>query len=219
METNSIRVFIAMPICKEAEDEIYKVRKLIQSKISEDVDVTWEPVRNYHITMRFLGDVDIDQYQRLRRVDASVHHSNYTEAKNGPVQLRCSGIGVFPDWDAPNVLWMGVDGETKRLEKVYDNIDTIVRRAGFSDSAYSFHPHITLGRVKNATPEQTSEIVTAVRSTLIHKIEFEVQAIHVLHSVRKTGIGLENNENNVVYEVISQGHMGHIPTECAIYEM
>jgi 2'-5' RNA ligase len=55
------------------------------------------------------------------------------------------GLGVFPNWNRPNVLWAGVSEGGQPLAQVATALECALLPA---PSGKPFHPHITLARIK-----------------------------------------------------------------------
>jgi 2'-5' RNA ligase len=96
-----------------------------------------------HVTMKFLGDVPLEDVERvaeaLRRVKAA------------PFPARVLGMGAFPG-KAVRVVWLGLDGN---FQELYRNVEHALKPLGFEPEARGFSPHITLGRVGRPSPEMS----------------------------------------------------------------
>jgi 2'-5' RNA ligase len=102
----------------------------------------WIDVENYHITLRFIGDVaghvadDIaDALDRVRR-------PSFT--------LSLAGVGAFGQ-KKPHSVWAGVTASPD-LGALQAEIDRICQRLGIGADPRKFMPHVTLARLRNAHP-------------------------------------------------------------------
>jgi 2'-5' RNA ligase len=104
--------------------------------------VRWVKADNIHLTLKFLGDVDV---HIIEAVSACV-----AEAVNGmrPFQLAASGIGVFPNIKRARVVWIGLSEQVKALNELQKSIDINLAELGFSRERRQFKGHLTLGRSK-----------------------------------------------------------------------
>ncbi len=105
----------------------------------------WIRDRQFHLTLRFLGETDAEQEAQLL-VEAG-------RVRSSPFELRAAGFGIFPPRGRPRVLWAGVHAEPALLA-LQAEVEKAVRRAGFPPEGRAFHPHITLGRLQNARPAE-----------------------------------------------------------------
>ena len=62
--------------------------------------------------------------------------------------LQGRGIGVFPDFRRPRVVWMGLTGDTEMLSKLQGQLETHLDVLGFPKERRRFKGHLTLGRAK-----------------------------------------------------------------------
>lgn len=99
----------------------------------------WIDVENYHITLRFIGDVDnrtADEIvDRLDRIDRPEFQANLT------------GIGSFGS-KKPHSVWAGVSVSPELLA-LQAEIERICQRIGLPPDPRNFIPHVTLARLKN----------------------------------------------------------------------
>ena len=99
----------------------------------------WIDRESYHITLRFIGDID----ERLAREIG--YELEGVEAK--PFQLRLAGVGVFGG-NKPHALFAGVEesAELRRLQAIHERI---CQALGLAAESRKFAPHVTLARLKN----------------------------------------------------------------------
>ncbi|HUB68366.1 MAG TPA: RNA 2',3'-cyclic phosphodiesterase [Candidatus Methylacidiphilales bacterium] len=102
--------------------------------------VRWMPVEQMHLTMSFLGYIGEEREEILRAALTGVRIS--------PFFLPIVGVGAFGG-DYPSVVWAGVGKGHPHLFALHKRIQDAVLQAGFEPDLRPFHPHITLGRVKN----------------------------------------------------------------------
>ena len=71
-------------------------------------------------------------------------------AAHAPFDLRTAAFGVFPNFRAPRVLWLGLHGPVHRLETLQRELGQTLAGLEFSGGDEPYHPHITLGRLRNS---------------------------------------------------------------------
>jgi 2'-5' RNA ligase len=100
----------------------------------------WIDVENYHITLRFAGDVDApvadELVNALDRIDRA------------PFQLTLSGIGSFGS-KKPHSVWAGIEPSAE-LMALQGEINRICQRIGLPPDPRKFMPHVTIARLRNA---------------------------------------------------------------------
>jgi 2'-5' RNA ligase len=102
----------------------------------------WIDVENYHITVRFIGDVEghvaDDIVNGLDRISRPAF------------DIRLSGVGAFGN-KKPHALWAGV-APSAELAALQGEIDRICLRNGAPADARKFTPHVTIARLRNTSP-------------------------------------------------------------------
>ena len=104
----------------------------------------WVAPSNLHVTIEFLGNVDVTSIDALRDAiarGASVHP---------PIDVELAGIDAFPRDRSPRVLYVAMRVLTGDLAAVARDIDTAVAPFGVPPEARPFRGHLTLARVKHA---------------------------------------------------------------------
>jgi len=133
-----VRTFIAIDL----EAGIKKtLQAIIQALKSTGADVRWVQAGGLHLTLKFLGEIDEAQADRVKTILAQVagHHV--------PFALRLEGTGAFPAEKSPRVLWVGFTAAPE-LIALQDELDGALEAEGFAREKRAFKPHLTLGRVR-----------------------------------------------------------------------
>ncbi|MBA2598805.1 MAG: RNA 2',3'-cyclic phosphodiesterase [Chloroflexota bacterium] len=134
------RLFLAVPLPEE-------VRLLIGHEISslrqEGWPVRWVQPETAHLTLQFLGEAARERAELLRLALPEI------VAAHKRFELRTAALGVFPHFRRPRVLWLGLHGPIHRLAALQADIGRASLALGFAAGDASYHPHLTLGRVRN----------------------------------------------------------------------
>jgi len=121
-------------------------------------DVRWVPLRNIHLTLRFLGEITGEQLGMAKSVGSG-------SLPLRTISLRASGFGAFPLLRAPRVIWAGVEGESpedrERLLHIQGRTEEWARGLGLPPENRRYAPHITLGRVARPS-EGLKELTDAI---------------------------------------------------------
>ncbi len=135
------RAFIAIDLPECVKSFIYETVSPVIRKLKSQVK--WVAVENFHLTLRFIGNISIPASDVLREKMRSVV-VGYDEME---FEIRSSG--VFPSWKEPRVLWIGLNPTRGDLLGLQKKVEEIVQSVGYPPEKQRFHPHITVGRVKN----------------------------------------------------------------------
>ena len=99
------------------------------------------PPDNWHITLRFLGEVD--------EVACERYAAAIDQCDLGPdFPLRIDHLGAFPKPSKANVVWAGVDRGQQRLFQLAEIADERAMDVGIVGEERPFRPHLTLSRVR-----------------------------------------------------------------------
>lgn len=133
-----IRSFIAIDICKND-----KIKNLIKEIEKSGSMVKLVELKNIHITLKFLGNINEDIIEKI-----------YIILKNAtagikPFRIELSGLGVFPNRNYIKIIWIGIK-KTDVLEKIFKKINDEINLIIPEDNPQLFKPHLTIGRVKSS---------------------------------------------------------------------
>ena len=137
MEQQYYRTFIALPV--RATMELLQLTEGLRRSLPDE-HISWVRPENYHFTLRFLGATPADQVAIIGEALKSGIHS-------GAFTLRLTGPGSFGPRKRPKVLFIGV-APSPELEKVYVQVEQIIKECGWPPADRPFRAHLTLGRVR-----------------------------------------------------------------------
>ncbi len=150
-----MRTFIAVDLSKPARKE---VKALIEDLKEKHWKAKWVKTGKLHLTLVFIGNI---KKPRLPELKQAVNKG----IKNlSPFKISLKGLGVFPDFDWPKVLWLGLKGDLHSLAKMQKNIAKELHEKDFQFDKRPFRPHITIGRVKRARAAHKREIGRQVKA-------------------------------------------------------
>ena len=138
-----IRIFVAVCLDEELRRGISAIQERVK-KLAPNVK--WVAPDNFHVTLKFLGDVRQD---RLSIVQAAIDE---VAGSLAAFDLTISGTGVFPTPRRPRVIWVGVEEGREQLIALAKAVEDRLVRAGFEKDDKPFRSHITIGRVKESKP-------------------------------------------------------------------
>jgi 2'-5' RNA ligase len=134
-----IRSFLAFELPPEI--------KSIVSHASRDmrkfpIDIRWVKVSNIHLTIVFMGNINAENLEGIHENVERVCH------RYGPFDVSLKGAGVFPGRGNPRVLWIGLEGDLKRMSHFKSALHKHLSPFGIKVEKRSFRPHLTLGRFR-----------------------------------------------------------------------
>jgi 2'-5' RNA ligase len=166
-----IRTFIAVEL---PQDTRMAVDRLTSAFRGEGKDIRWVNAQNLHITLRFLGDIDEAAVPGL----AESIRSNLDGF--GRFQISLSGLGVFPNFRRPRVIWVGTGSGVNRLGDLAALVEKACIASEFGRADKPFNSHITIGRVK--FPKGIDNILRKVEAASFENGPFEVGKVVIFKS-------------------------------------
>ncbi|MGA9452732.1 MAG: RNA 2',3'-cyclic phosphodiesterase [Verrucomicrobiia bacterium] len=139
--TEKLRLFVAIPMPETVRNEITGVQQELQRLVSRET-IRWTKPEQFHLTLRFLGDVPVE------RVPALQEAVNAVCAGEPALRLRAQGTGFFPNARSPRVIWAGVSDGGGHLVDLQKRIEGAVQPFAEGPGSEKFSGHVTLGRVK-----------------------------------------------------------------------
>lgn len=136
----NIRTFIAVLISNDLKRKIAVVQEDFKKVAPE---VKWVEEDNFHITVKFLGDVNSD---RLKDVTLAVSQS---VADLTPFEAEIGGFGAFPNARRPRVVWAGIETGQDELKALAERVENALETLGFPKEDRPFSAHVTIGRVRD----------------------------------------------------------------------
>jgi 2'-5' RNA ligase len=157
METEQIRTFIAIELPGVVKQALAQVQEKL--KFTGDEPVNWVDPQNVHLTLKFLGNVDVNNTGKIAAAMET--------ASNGipTFDIQIGGIGAFPNLKRVQIVWMGLSGDLVKLDQLHMRIEANLIPLGFTAETRPFTPHLTIARLRNyASPEirqKLGELITA----------------------------------------------------------
>jgi RNA 2',3'-cyclic 3'-phosphodiesterase len=111
----------------------------------------WIDVENYHLTLRFIGDVEGHVADEIANALDRVDRPSF--------QMTLSGVGAFGG-KKPHAVWAGV-AASPDLVALQGEIDRICQRLGLPADPRKFSPHVTLARLRNGNPLDVAQYLSA----------------------------------------------------------
>ncbi|MGD0745985.1 MAG: RNA 2',3'-cyclic phosphodiesterase [Verrucomicrobiota bacterium] len=155
--TEKLRLFVAIPMPEAIRNEIIGVQQEFQRLVPREA-VRWTKPEQFHLTLRFLGDVPVGRVADLQKA------VNAVCAGEPALRLRAQGVGFFPNARLPRVLWAGVNDGEGRLADLQKRIESVVQPFTQEPGADRFAGHVTIGRVKSLKRPEIEKLAAQAQS-------------------------------------------------------
>lgn len=126
--------------------------------------VRWLEPRQMHLTLAFLGNVTDEIRQTLSEKLLAISWKSFF--------LPLIGLGTFPSKGWPKIIWIGVGTGHPHLFQLHKRVQEALLAIGLEPDLRSFHPHVTLGRCRDVSPQ-------TIRPFLKSHAGFDAGMIHV----------------------------------------
>lgn len=137
------RLFTAIELPEDLRGELYRLRMPLPG-------ARWIEPSNYHLTLRFAGDVDAGRAREFAANLASIDVDVF--------ELRLSGLGAFGGND-PSTVFATVD-PSPALDALARAHEKAARNAGLPPEKRPFKPHVTLARLRNSSADAVARYLT-----------------------------------------------------------
>jgi 2'-5' RNA ligase len=107
----------------------------------------WIDPENYHLTLRFIGDVD----DTLAREVASL----LGRVSRPPLELRLDGLSSFGG-RRPRAVVASL-AQTAALMELQAEHERLIQRVGLEPEGRKFTPHVTLARLRDSSSRQVAD--------------------------------------------------------------
>lgn len=135
------RVFCAIEIPTLTRQRVLQHITKLRAKVPE-VRASWSRETSIHLTLKFLGEIP--------KALVTNFETAISAAVNGvaPFSILIADAGAFPQRRDPRVLWIGVTDLNGQLTNLHSRLETECEREGFPRDTRSYHPHLTLARLR-----------------------------------------------------------------------
>jgi 2'-5' RNA ligase len=138
----AVRTFIAVDISPEIRS---KTQRLIGELAPTSANVKWVETHNLHLTLKFLGDVEL-----LEMPDVCLAVEEAV-ASLPPFEFHAHGAGAFPTLERPRTIWLGIDAGADEMRALHAALEVRLAPFGFRREQRRFRPHLTIGRVRDTS--------------------------------------------------------------------
>ena len=180
--TRPLRLFIAADLPDSAPREIVAALDAVVAAGGAGLP-GWRLVAPaaIHLTLRFLGDTAGE------RIAAATAALERCAAMSAPLNLSLGPGGTFGGRRA-RVLWIGLEGQLERLERLARLLNEQLAVEGWDPPDRPLRPHITLGRARRSATREQAEAGRRVAAQVeASDRTFAVSSIRLIHSTLTPG--------------------------------
>ena len=136
------RLFAGLELPAEIADQLSRLRTPMPG-------ARWIEPSDYHVTLRFFGDVARPVEREIAAGLAAIEHTVF--------EMRLSEPGAFGGND-PHAVFAGIDGGEPLLA-LHRAVERVARDAGLKPEKHAFRPHVTLARLRHSRPDAVARFL------------------------------------------------------------
>ena len=171
-----MRSFIAIELPSQLKRALTGLE--YQLKSDNQSYVKWVSPDSIHITLKFLGNIRVDLAAGITKAMSAAVQGI------APLHLKISGLGVFPNLNRVQVVWVGISGEVDKLNLLQKRLEASLTPLGFTPESRAFTPHLTLARLRDrASIAERQELGQRIANTRFEGVhDIAVAAISLMKS-------------------------------------
>ncbi len=176
MSGEKMRLFVAADIPGD-------VRELLASAVQgirgEELGARWVRLENLHLTLKFIGDYEKDEMDRLS------NEVRATAQRCEPFEALLGGSGAFPSPRRARIIWVAVSSGVREAEAVARKLNARLEKVGVKKEERAFRGHLTLARLRQV--RDCTAMLAGVEGRLegLRDMPFRVDEVVLYRSILK----------------------------------
>ena len=159
------RLFVAFGLPQSLRDSLALTRGGLEG-------ARWIDPADYHVTLRFIGDVDNADADRLADALEAVEAEAFT--------VRTDAYGSFGG-DKPRIVHLGLHADPALVD-LQHKVEFACRAAGFEAEGRKFTPHITIARLRRTGPGDVASWLSSRMQPVPSAFRVESFSLYVARS-------------------------------------
>ncbi|MEN6368894.1 MAG: RNA 2',3'-cyclic phosphodiesterase [Thermotogota bacterium] len=148
-----MRVFFSLPVDGALRMQIGRVAERLRRETT--MPASWVRPDNYHVTLRFLGEIDPELTIPLEKA------AQGAARKVAPFALRVDTLGAFPSIDRARVLWVGAMADPA-FGSLVGALEERLDELGFAPERSEALAHVTMARIKGHPDARLPRVFEAI---------------------------------------------------------
>lgn len=144
-----LRLFLGLPLPDIYQQNLSIIKNYWDNRLKSQL--SWTKAGNWHLTLKFFGDVPLGQVPELIQTLSAVTEPSFF--------LQASGGGFFPARGAPRVVWVGVNKGNESSALLARSTEEVLGSLRVALDHRPFKAHLTLARVKFAKNDPWDELM------------------------------------------------------------
>jgi len=174
----NLRVFLAISISRTASSILQRQLSPLKSTLAK-CKLRWIPQQNWHITVKFIGALQIQQIPALARELTIKLQQLQT------FQLELATVDWFPS-DSKPIMLAAIPTASEPLSQLAAHLDETLAHFGIARNSRPFRAHLSLARCHKGTIQTTSQplpapltpITVSVSHIDLYQSQFEKQGVY-----------------------------------------
>ena len=168
-----MRLFVAVNLPAAERRAAYEAAAPLRAA---RLPVKWVAEDAIHVTIRFLGEVDEARVAAIGEALAAAVRAAR------PFAVGLGGVGAFPGFARPRVVWIGVERHPA-LELLANDVEKALMALDFEPELRPFHPHLTLGRAERSARPAALAPLEHLAATVGYESSIPVETVDLMQSV------------------------------------
>ena len=168
-----VRLFLAIELDPEVRRGVAEATAPLRAAAPS---LRWVAESRLHMTVEFLGEQPDEVAAALPAALDDVSHRHRAFA------MVVGGVGAFPNFRRPRVVWMGVALDP-RLELLHHDVEVACDRIGHALDGRPFRPHVTLARARGHVAREELAQLRAARDAMVFGASSVVSSVDLMCSI------------------------------------
>ena len=134
------RIFLALTLEKDLNDQIIEVKKELKSGLLKESNIAWQRNDHHHLTVYFVGEMEPEQISEMNEALSEINLKHFSSF------IEITDISFFPNENSQ--VLAALVKPSSQIISLHEEVDKIVVNLGLGTDLKAYKPHITLGRFK-----------------------------------------------------------------------
>jgi 2'-5' RNA ligase len=157
-----VRLFTAIELDAAVRAEAAGIAAALRARVEQTAPqarVTWIAEERLHLTVRFVGEVDLPLAERIMNVLR-------LPLPLPPFTVGLGPLGAFPSRGAPRAVWLGVVHGREAIAHVESAISSRLLDLRIPKEDRPYSPHLTLARVRQPAGLRAASLLEGLSASV-----------------------------------------------------